>query len=386
MSPFDSPEDRMRAAGGRTETPGFRPGAGNDRDNRQLTVLTPAEIGDEQSRPYIIKGLISRGDHAIIMGQPGSGKSVLAPHLAYAVAQGRQVLGRRVRTGSVLYLAAEDGHGMKNRVRALSRRYGDAPDFHLIPEAVDLMTINPQHAQLDEIVKRIRPVLIVVDTIARSFPGLRENEAEDMGRVVKIVRDLADICGAAVLTVHHVAKDAGTTPRGHGSLNGDADITILVEGAGKDARSVKLGKNRSGASDAAFAFEIEIEELGTDEDGDPITAPVALEADRQEVPRAASARLNDAARIMLREVQNVLSAHGEMVCPTPEMPLVRAVSRKTVRKHLIAAGWFPDSFLLSVPGSQPKLTRKGMPAEHKALSALTVKGLLSFNREWVWPL
>ncbi len=353
---------------------------------RNLQVLTPAEIGEEQARPYVIKGLIAQGDHAIAMGQPGSGKSVLAPHLAYAVAQGREVLGRRVKAGPVVYLAAEDGHGMKNRIRALYLRYGDAPDFHLIPEAVDLMTINQQHTELEEIIQRIRPVLIVVDTIARSFPGLRENEAEDMGRVVRVARDLADICGAAVLNVHHVAKDAGTTPRGHGSLNGDADITLLVEGAGNDTRSLKLGKNRSGPSDITFAFDIVVEELGIDEDGDKITAPVLREAEAQAAIKEAPARLNDQTKVMLREIRNMLDTKAEMVRPLPEMPLVRAVSRKAVRQHLIASGWFPDSVLLSIPGSQPELERRGMPAETKALTTLKSKGFLCFNREWVWLL
>ena len=33
------------------------------------------------------------------------------------------------------------------------------------------------------LIAKLRPDLIVIDTLARSFPGLRENEADDMGNV-----------------------------------------------------------------------------------------------------------------------------------------------------------------------------------------------------------
>jgi hypothetical protein len=333
-------------------------------------LLTPADIADEPTRPYVIKGLIARGDHAVIMGQPGSGKSVLAPHLAYAVAQGRQVLGRRVKSGTVLYISAEDPHGMKGRVRALMRRHGDAPSFYLFPAAPDLT--NPDDlAEIVQHVETIRPVLIVLDTLARAFPGLRENEAEDMGRVVKVARDLADICGSAVVTVHHVAKDAGTTPRGHGCLNGDLDITVLIEGTGREVRAVRLGKNRNGPSDATFAFEIDVEELGTDEDGDPITAPVAGEVDAQAVRPSREDKLPDKPAMLLRTLRNIDPKQIEPVMPEPEMPIVSAVGRDALRTALIAGGWFPEGELRTASDGASGLVGSGYTHENHGNRGIT---------------
>ncbi len=108
-------------------------------DGERRAVLTPAQCGIGDPRPYVIKGLIARGDHGQFIGQPGSGKSAVAPYAGYCIAVGMPFFGRRVRQGRVLYLAAEDGHGMKLRVRALCKRFGDTSDFLLGPESLNLM-------------------------------------------------------------------------------------------------------------------------------------------------------------------------------------------------------------------------------------------------------
>ena len=45
-----------------------------------------------------------------------------------------------------------------------------------------------------------RPALVVIDTVAMAFPGLIENDADAMGRVVAVARALTEH-GAAVLLV-----------------------------------------------------------------------------------------------------------------------------------------------------------------------------------------
>jgi hypothetical protein len=381
-----TPEEKLKAAGAKvTRLEPTRRAALEPAVRPLRELLNPADLADEPARPYVIKGLIGQGDHAIIMGQPGSGKSVIAPHLAYAVAQGRTVLGRRVKAGRVLYIPAEDAHGMKGRVRALMARHGNAPNFYLFPASVDLT--NPADvAEIRHHIETIQPVLVVIDTTARAFPGLRENEAEDMSRVVQLTREFAGICNSAVVNVHHVAKDAGTTPRGHGSFNGDADVTMLVEGSGSAVRSIKLGKNRSGPSDPTFAFEIEVEELGIDEDGDPITAPVAAEADPSAAGPGKEARLKDADAVMLRDAQALIAEHGEHATPEPGMPLVRAVRRERLRDHLIKRGWFAEGMLSAASDGSLKLTRAAYSPENRALTTLKRKGFLCFTREWVWLL
>ncbi len=248
------------------------------RRTKPLRLLTPAECAASPPRGYIIKAMLAPGDVMLVFGQPGAGKSIIAPHIAYAVAQGRSVFGRRVRQGGTLYAAAEDPHGMRQRVHALMLEHGDAPDFHLIDGISDLLSgSSPDPAALRALVEEHRPTLIVIDTIAAAFPGLRENEAEDMGAVIRLARSLTDT-GAAVVLVHHAPKADDATPRGHGVLHGDADIGLRLVKSGAEVTG-SLSKNRNGPSDGVLSFTIRGADIGTDEDGDAITAPVLSEGD-----------------------------------------------------------------------------------------------------------
>ena len=359
-------------------------------DPRALTVLTPAqcELGD--ARPYVVKGLIARGDHAMFIGAPGSGKSAAAPLGGYSIALGIPFFGLRVRQGRVLYLAAEDGHGMRLRVRALRKRLGDTADFLLVPDCLDLM--NADSGDVERVCKLIaeyRPIAVFLDTVARAFPGLRENDSDSMGRVVTVVRQLANQdCRPAIITVHHVAKDAGTTPRGHGILNGDLDVIMLIEGEKAEPRIVKLGKNRNGSSDTSFAFAVESEEVGQDEDGDPVTAPIAAPIEGETPNRKAKieAKLKDKQALALRELRDLIDRHGTHFAPGIDYPMVHGVSRELFRSRLVDRAWFEDDLLRTLPDGKTQLDRKAFTAENHALTALKRKGLASFNRENVWLL
>jgi hypothetical protein len=267
--------DSLRAierAWSRAEAPAERPPS-------RLSLLTPDQCAAAPARGYVIKGLIAPGDVGCIFGAPGAGKSVIAPALAYAVAQGRPAFGLKTRQGSTLYVAAEDPSGMRSRVSALRIRHGDAPGFALVEGVGDLLTPTaPDLEALEAIVAERRPTLIVLDTLAMAFPGLEENSAEAMGRVVAVARRLA-AHGSAVVLVHHDTKAEGATPRGHSILNGALDVALQVLTRGEDGVvRTRMTKNRNGPCRGDLAFTIGIEELGIDEDGDAITAAVCVEA------------------------------------------------------------------------------------------------------------
>lgn len=239
----------------------------------RLTFLSPAECKAAPSRGYLIKGLFAPGDVGCVFGAPGAGKSLIAPFLGYAVAQGREAFGMRTRAGGVFYVAAEDPTGMRGRVRALEAAHGDAPAFKLVEGVSDLlMTESPDLAALVEVVKAERPALIFIDTLALAFPGLEENDAKAMGRVVAVARRLAK-WGAAVILIHHDTKAEGATPRGHSLLNGALDVALHVKRDEGGIIRGKLTKNRNGTCDRDIAFCIAIENGGTDDDGDTITLP-----------------------------------------------------------------------------------------------------------------
>lgn len=242
-----------------------------------LTFLTPAECRARPRRASIVKELLAHGDVTSIFGAPGAGKSALAPYLGYQVALGEPVFGMRTKPGLVLYVAVEAFDNLCERVDALERRQGDTRNFRVVGGVSDLFDeASPDLEALLDVVREQRPALIFIDTLFAAFPGLEENDAKGMGRVVMVARQLAEH-GAAVVLIHHDTKAEGSTPRGHSALNGALDMALQVK---RDIDGVvrgRLTKNRNGSPKRDIAFRISSEELGVDEDGDVVTAPIVEE-------------------------------------------------------------------------------------------------------------
>lgn len=241
-----------------------------------LTFTAPADLTIATARKPIIKGLVAAGDIGCIVGAPGVGKSLIAPRLAWAVAQGQDMFGLRIRQSSgVFYVAAEDEHGMRARMMALRNSLGDAPSLRLVGGASDLLSKNaPQLKALRAAVKVECPALVIIDTLAMAFPGLEENSAEGMGLVVAAARSLAQ-WGAAVLLVHHDTKDGQQgLPRGHSLLNGALDVSLHLKRGENGVVRGTLTKNRNGSCDLDIAFRIGVATLGQDVDGEDVRAAI----------------------------------------------------------------------------------------------------------------
>ncbi len=242
-------------------------------DATKLKFLSPAQCATQPKRGYIIKGLLAPRDIVTCVGTPGCGKSTLAPYLGYMVAQGRETFGRRTKQGGVFYVAAEDETGLQMRVAALRGDHGDANDFQVVAGVSNLLVREaPDLLALREAAKSKKPSLIIIDTLAMAFPGLEENDAAAMGRVVAVARSLTK-WGAAVILIHHDTKTGDGIPRGSSVLNGALDANLALKRSGKSVTG-KLSKNRNGSCDIDIFFEIEAAHLGEDEDGDAITAAI----------------------------------------------------------------------------------------------------------------
>lgn len=241
-----------------------------------IRTYSPKECAELLLTDYIVKGLIAPGDLFCIFGEPGAGKSLLAPALTYQLALGQRVFGLRTNKGKALYVAAEDELGMRNRISALYQAHGDAENFLLASGVSDLMAVaGGDFERLLHTVKVERPDIIVIDTLAMAFGSMEENSQDAMVQVVQTCRMLAR-GGAAVIIVHHGTKADGGTPRGHSALNGALDGSMQLKP--KDQAGIvrgQLKKNRRGSIDLNVAFKIETCKLGTDQDGDPVIAPYA---------------------------------------------------------------------------------------------------------------
>ncbi|MGV3516167.1 AAA family ATPase [Luteitalea sp.] len=186
---------------------------------------------------YLIDGIVPHNGLTTLYGPPGSAKTFVALALACATAcNGSAWLGLPVRRhGPVLYLAAEGQSHLGARVGAWKLAHGlDVAEVLGVRFETSAPALDDDQAlaRLIPRVRRLRPVLIVVDTLARHFSGLSENDSACMGAFVRGCDRLREAsAGAAVVVLHHPGKDPTAGERGSGALRGAMDSMFEVSKA-----------------------------------------------------------------------------------------------------------------------------------------------------------
>jgi hypothetical protein len=243
--------------------------------------------------PRRARRLISPAEISVWVGPPKCGKSFLLLYLAYMLSLGRSVFGCRVKATKVLYVAAEGEGGITKRIEALRRCYGDSENFHFIAQPVDLLHPTGDLENLKRAAAGHGARLIVLDTLSRLLAGGDENSPQDMGTFVRNVAELRHNNKAHIAIVHHGTKATnGVKPRGHGSLEGADDALIEVTKHDDGSRSAYVVHAKDDADGMRWGFMLESVELGTDEDGDPITTLIVVETPELTAARPEPAKLS----------------------------------------------------------------------------------------------
>lgn len=278
------------------------PSAPREANGGRFRFHDPREIINRRPPPWLIKGVLPRGDVCILFGAPGSGKSFVAFDMGAAVARGIPWQGRKTTKGRAGVIVAEGSGGAGNRVKAYCAKY------NLEPEEVDIkiMTAAPNFLEKEDIkdvidaVKAAGPMdLMIVDTFAQVTPGANENAGEDMGLALGNAKLIKETTGATVLLIHHAGKDQSKGARGWSGIKAAADAEIEVLRHDTGAREVKITKMKDGEDGLSWPFALETVLLGTDEDGEPVTSCVISAADARPV------RLDTEARSGVRRVGRV---------------------------------------------------------------------------------
>jgi ABC-type dipeptide/oligopeptide/nickel transport system ATPase component len=247
--------------------------------------FTPISVEQFAARPppqWIIKNVLPKAELVVLYGESGSGKSFLALQMAAAIARGLPWRGHRVRQGRVVYIAAEGAGGFRNRCVA----YAQAEGMSLADLPLDIVADAPNLLLKEDalaVAKAIgRADVVIVDTWAQVTPGGNENAGEDMGKALSHCKGIRRATGAVVLLVHHSGKDASKGARGWSGLRAaaDAELEVLRTPTG---RLLRTAKQKDGADDLEWGFDLDTVEIGRDEDDDPITSCVVVDA---QVPSA----------------------------------------------------------------------------------------------------
>lgn len=179
------------------------------------------------------------GSLTMVAAPRGLGKSLFAMGLAVALAKGEDFIGYEVpRHRSVLYLDGEmHPKELQNRLEFLGAS-----------SLPNLFTISLPHAgypwghlnELDdqqeviEIIRRIKPAVVVLDNKSTLFSLKRENEAgswEEAQQWLLLLRKM----GIAVILIHHTGKNGAQ--RGSSMHEVILDTSIMLELAADEASS-----------------------------------------------------------------------------------------------------------------------------------------------------
>ena len=335
-------------------------------------LLSADDLAQAGSLRWLVKGVLPDQGLAAIYGPPGSGKTFLVLDLAASVARGKAWFERRTKACPVVYLALEGEHGIANRVRAYKERHGEhsASGVYFVTETFSLLDIRDVPA-LVEAIRRggADGGLVIIDTLNRAAGGADENSAQDMGALIASCSELQRELGGLVLLVHHSGKDAARGARGHSSLFAALDAAIEVSRSDAQ-REWKLAKSKDGEDGKAHPFELQVVELGIDEDGDMATSCVVepCESVTGAIRKAASPGGGNM-RLAFDAISDALKAsphYGKGSAP-PIRPCI----------ELEAA---MDAVGPRLP-VEPKRQRERACA---AITSLAGRGCIEFREGWIW--
>lgn len=210
---------------------------------------------------FLIEDAIETPCTGMVFGASGSGKSFFVLDIALCCATGIPWLGKSVKEGPVVLICGEGRHGIPRRVAAWKSKHGAIPDGRFMmsqrrvefdPETVLEMVceINGLAAKSDP------PVLIVIDTLARSLPGdADENSSRDIMNFLETCDKLQRQYNCVVLLVHHTghAEGANRRARGSSALKGAMDLEILID---KDRGVIEWTKTKDAEPHLPIKYEL----------------------------------------------------------------------------------------------------------------------------------
>jgi len=180
-------------------------------------IIPAAELKNLPPIEWIVPGEIPARGITILFGPSGAGKSFLALDYALKIAQEQPVL----------YMAGEGEYGYRQRVAAWCKHNQKAEGkLMMCIGAVQLMESDDLDAFL-QANRSIQPLIVIVDTMARSMVGSDENSTRDMGMFIQACEDIKRTLDCAVLVIHHTNK-GGIYERGNSALRGASDSMIKI--------------------------------------------------------------------------------------------------------------------------------------------------------------
>jgi hypothetical protein len=220
---------------------------------RQPEYVPAHALATRPAPTWLIDGILQQNSTAVLYGQSGLGKSLLALSLSVHIAAGMAWNGRAVESGPVVYLAYEGEAGLSVRFNSLVLKLGLNQDIvstlplGFILNPGPLFNVTVLDTLLNSIGK-MNPKLVVVDTIGVAMTGGNEDATSDMAILVAHLNALRNELQTTVLGLHHPLKNDPTTMRGSGALYNSFDTVLHMRADGKpNSVTLVCKKQRDGA-------------------------------------------------------------------------------------------------------------------------------------------
>lgn len=335
-----------------------------------LGLESAATIALQGGPPYLVKGLVHRGDSSVWFGPSGCGKTFLALYIAHAVATGRSIFGRRVRAAPVALFALEGSAGLAKRLTAIQAEYGMAHNLFIYRNNLRLFHNDQLVRNLMASIEDCAAGLVIIDTLSRSMGGANENASEDMTAMVNVFDMIRHQTKAHTMLIHHTGKNEALGARGHSALRAAVDVEVEVS-TSDGGRSLRVSKGRDDADGQQYGFKLKVVDLGQDDDGDPITTCVVEECEASRPVGRSQRKLSAQHRQALECLREAIGEHGERNVVVGLSAQICAIRRRTWLDVATERGLGP-----SESATDKALTR--------ALPVLRDAKLIGTSMPWIW--
>lgn len=175
---------------------------------------------------WAVQGLIQRGANGLIVGDPGTSKSLLALHLLLHLVAGRAWMGRSVPKAMKCALVSREDHPGLTQQRlpklvngldvevaeALDEREWDEWLYFNSRAQTETFALDKE-GDICEVIDAFRErgvELAVFDVFRRLWSG-DENDNEEVAKVLASLTRIQTECGCSVVLIHHVNKSENGT-------------------------------------------------------------------------------------------------------------------------------------------------------------------------------
>lgn len=328
-----------------------------DEESEELFTMPMDEVVQEAANwlwePYLVRGEIT-----ILDGDPGCGKSFLCQMISKAIIDGEMLPGDKARrpAGVVMYLDLENSAARVTKPRMISN---GARNLKYFFQEERIVPLNNEHNLnlLDEAMTRLKPHLLVVDTLATYVGSSDLNKTNEVSLVLNNIKALIRKHDCSAILIRHTVKRSGIggLQRGMGSntINGIARTTLSVFNMpGTGIKAMTNPKNNLAQVEQNLTYQITSSEsdekeaifewLGPTEMTSAELASMQAQAEIAAKKDFMEGRAKSKPRTRAVDlIQEMIDSYGDEPVPSPELIGLcerHSISQKVVRETVAELG------------------------------------------------